>query len=76
MAYVTGKKLARYPSRFGKGAIEGVTAPEAANNAAAQTAFVSTLSLGILGNAVMALMLMLGALIILVFQPGPLLMTN
>ncbi|TSE35538.1 tripartite tricarboxylate transporter permease [Tepidimonas charontis] len=74
MAYATEKKLARDPSRFGRGAIEGVTAPEAANNAAAQTAFVPTLSLGIPGDAVMALML--GALIIHGIQPGPLLMTN
>ena len=74
MAYAVEKKVARDPSRFGKGAIEGVTAPESANNAAAQTAFVPTLSLGIPGDAVMALML--GALIIHGIQPGPLLMTE
>lgn len=74
MAYAVEKKVARDPSRFGKGAIEGITAPESANNAAAQTAFVPTLSLGIPGDAVMALML--GALIIHGIQPGPLLMTN
>ncbi|PKO64883.1 MAG: hypothetical protein CVU22_22425 [Betaproteobacteria bacterium HGW-Betaproteobacteria-16] len=73
-SYAVEKKVAKDPSRFGKGAIEGVTAPEAANNAASQTAFVPTLSLGIPGDAVMALML--GALIIHGIQPGPLLMTQ
>ena len=73
MSYAVEKRVAKDPSRFGKGAIEGVTAPEAANNAAAQTAFVPTLSLGIPGDAVMALML--GALIIHGIQPGPMLMT-
>ncbi|MCX7813878.1 MAG: tripartite tricarboxylate transporter permease [Tepidimonas ignava] len=74
MAYAVEKRMAKEPSRFGRGAIEGVAAPEAANNAAAQTAFVPTLSLGIPGDAVMALML--GALIIHGIQPGPLLMSN
>ncbi|WP_372660214.1 tripartite tricarboxylate transporter permease [Hydrogenophaga sp.] len=74
MSYAVEKKVAKDPSRFGKGAIEGIAGPEAANNAAAQTAFVPTLSLGIPGDAVMALML--GALIIHGIQPGPLLMTQ
>jgi putative tricarboxylic transport membrane protein len=74
MSYAVEKKIAKDPSRFGNGAIEGITAPEAANNAAAQTAFVPTLSLGIPGDAVMALML--GALIIHGIQPGPMLMTQ
>jgi TctA family transporter len=74
MSYAIEKKVAKDPSRFGKGAIEGVTAPESANNAAAQTAFIPTLSLGIPGDAVMALML--GALIIHGIQPGPMLMTQ
>lgn len=74
MAYAVEKKVAKDPSRFGNGAIEGIAAPESANNAAAQTAFVPTLSLGIPGDAVMALML--GALIIHGIQPGPLLMTQ
>ena len=52
-AYMLEKKLARDPARFGSGAIEGVAAPEAANNAAAQTAFIPTLTLGIPGSAVM-----------------------
>ena len=74
ISYAVEKKVAKDPSRFGNGAIEGITAPEAANNAASQTAFVPTLSLGIPGDAVMALML--GALIIHGIQPGPLLMTQ
>lgn len=74
MSYAVEKKIAKDPSRFGNGAIEGLTSPEAANNAAAQTAFVPTLSLGIPGDAVMALML--GALIIHGIQPGPMLMSQ
>jgi len=74
MSYAIEKKVSRTPERFGKGAIEGITAPEAANNAAVQTAFVPTLSLGIPGDAVMALML--GALIIHGIQPGPLMITE
>jgi TctA family transporter len=68
------KKLAKDPSRFGKGAIEGVAAPEAANNAAAQTHFIPTLTLGIPASAVMALML--GALTMQGIQPGPQVMTS
>ncbi len=74
MAYAIEKKVAKDPSRFGQGAIEGVTAPESANNAAAQTAFVPSLSLSIPGDAVMAVML--GALIIHGIQPGPMLITE
>jgi TctA family transporter len=74
MSYAVEKKVSKNPEKFGNGAIEGITAPESANNAAAQTAFVPTLSLGIPGDAVMALML--GALIIHGIQPGPLLMTQ
>lgn len=74
MAYAVEKKLSRTPERFGRGAIEGVAAPEAANNAAAQTAFIPTLTLGIPGDAVMALML--GALMIHGIQPGPLLVAE
>jgi TctA family transporter len=55
--YMLEKKLARDPSRFGSGAIEGVAAPEAANNAAAQTAFIPMLTLGIPATATMAVML-------------------
>jgi putative tricarboxylic transport membrane protein len=74
MAYAVEKRIAKDPSRFGNGAIEGIASPEAANNAAAQTAFVPTLSLGIPGDAMMALML--GALIIHGVQPGPQLMSE
>ena len=62
------------PSRFGKGAIEGVAAPEAANNAGAQTSFVPMLTLGIPSNPLMALMI--GALMIQGIQPGPQVMTK
>ena len=55
--YMLEKKIAKDPSRFGRGAIEGVAAPEAANNAAAQTAFIPMLTLGIPATATMALML-------------------
>lgn len=74
IAYAVEKKTAKDPTRFGKGAIEGITAPEAANNAAAQTAFIPTLTLGIPGSATMAIML--GALIIHGIQPGPMLMSE
>ncbi len=74
LSYATEKRLARDRSRFGRGAIEGVAAPEAANNAAVQTAFIPTLTIGIPGSAPMALML--GALMIHGIVPGPGLMTN
>ncbi|WP_029056947.1 tripartite tricarboxylate transporter permease [Stappia stellulata] len=57
LAYSLEQKVSRTPERFGKGAIEGITAPEAANNAAVQSAFIPTLSLGIPGDAVMAILL-------------------
>jgi len=69
MAYAVEKRSARDPARFGKGAIEGVAGPEAANNAAAQTSFIPTLTLGIPGSATMALML--GALMVYGIPPGP-----
>ena len=72
-AYAVEKKLARDPSRFGKGAIEGVAGPEAANNAGAQTSFIPLLTLGIPANALMALMI--GALMMQGIQPGPQIMT-
>jgi putative tricarboxylic transport membrane protein len=68
-SYSLEKKLARDPSRFGNGAIEGVAGPESANNAGAQTAFIPLLTLGIPPNAVMALMV--GAMTIHGIQPGP-----
>jgi len=72
-AYTLEKKLAKDPSRFGKGAIEGVAAPESANNAAAQTSFIPLLTLGIPCTPTMALMI--GAMIIHGIQPGPQIMT-
>jgi TctA family transporter len=68
-AYTVEKKLSKHPERFGKGAIEGVAGPESANNAGAQTSFIPMLTLGIPGNAVMALMI--GALMIQGIAPGP-----
>ena len=68
-AYSIEKKISRYPEKFGKGAIEGVAGPEAANNAGAQTSFIPMLTLGIPSNPVMALMI--GALIIQGIVPGP-----
>jgi putative tricarboxylic transport membrane protein len=68
-AYAIEKKTSRNPERFGRGAIEGVAAPEAANNAGAQTSFIPLLTLGIPGNAIMALMV--GAMMIQGIQPGP-----
>jgi len=68
-AYAMEKKLAADPSRFGKGAVEGVAAPEAANNAGAQTSFIPLLTLGIPSNAVIALMA--GAMMIHGITPGP-----
>jgi putative tricarboxylic transport membrane protein len=73
-AYTFEKRIAKDPSRFGKGAIEGVAAPESANNAAAQTAFIPLLTLGIPPNAVMALMV--GAMTIHGIVPGPQVMTK
>lgn len=74
MAYALEKKISRDPSKFGTGAIEGVAAPEAANNAAVQTAFIPTLIMGIPGTATMALML--GALMIHGISPGTALMID
>jgi putative tricarboxylic transport membrane protein len=68
-AYSLEKKVSKHPGRFGKGAIEGVAGPEAANNAGAQMSFIPMLTLGIPSNPVMALMI--GAMIIQGIQPGP-----
>lgn len=73
-AYALEKRVAKDPSRFGKGAIEGVAGPESANNAAAQTSFIPTLTLGIPASATMAVML--GAMMIHGITPGPRVMTN
>ena len=68
-AYTLEKRVSKTPERFGKGMIEGVAAPEAGNNAGAQTSFIPMLTLGIPSNSVMALMI--GAMIIQGITPGP-----
>src|SRR5436305_5704200 len=73
-AYTFEKKISRTPEKFGTGVIEGVAAPESANNAAAQTSFIPLLTLGIPPNAVMALMV--GAMTIHGIVPGPQVMTK
>jgi len=73
-AYSIEKKVSKNSAEFGKGAIEGVAAPESANNAGAQTSFIPMLTLGIPSNPVMALMV--GAMIIQGIQPGPMVMTE
>jgi len=74
VAYAVEKRVSSTPERFGAGAVEGVAAPESANNAAAQTSFIPLLSLGIPGNAVIALMA--GAMMMQGIQPGPQVMTT
>lgn len=73
-AYALEKKLSPTPEEFGKGAIAGVAAPEAANNAGAQTSFIPMLTLGIPSNPVMALMI--SALVIQGIEPGPAVITQ
>ena len=74
MAYATEKKISRTPEKFGHGAIEGISAPEAANNASVQAAFIPTLTLGVPGDAIMAVML--GGLLVHGITPGPQLVTT
>ena len=69
VAYALEKKVSRNRNAFGRGAVEGVVVPEAANNAAAQTAFIPTLTIGVPGSSTMALMI--GALMIHGITPGP-----
>ncbi|HEY4202725.1 MAG TPA: tripartite tricarboxylate transporter permease [Devosiaceae bacterium] len=73
-SYIVEKKLAKDPSRFGKGAIEGVAGPESANNAGAQNSFIPMLTLGIPSNTLMALMM--GAMMIQGITPGPQVITS
>jgi putative tricarboxylic transport membrane protein len=73
-SYALEKRLSKAPERFGRGAIEGVAGPEAANNAAAGGAFIPLMTLGIPPNVVMALLM--GAFIIHGLQPGPLMMSQ
>lgn len=74
VAYAFERKISKTPERFGHGALEGVAAPEAASHSKTQVDFIPTMTLGIPGDPVMALML--GALLIQGFQPGPELMTE
>jgi putative tricarboxylic transport membrane protein len=71
IAYAVERKISKTPERFGHGALEGVAAPEAASHSKTQVDFIPTMSMGIPGDAVMALLL--GALLIQGIQPGPLL---
>ncbi|GLY05531.1 tripartite tricarboxylate transporter permease [Actinoplanes sp. NBRC 101535] len=73
-AYALEKRRSKHPERFGKGAIEGVAAPESANNAAATSSFIPLLSLGVPANATMAVIF--GALLIQGVTPGPQLVTE
>lgn len=69
IAYAVERRISRNPDKFGRGAVEGVASPEAAAHAKTQVDFIPTMSLGIPGDAVMALIL--GALLIQGIQPGP-----
>jgi putative tricarboxylic transport membrane protein len=71
ISYVLEKKVSKHPETFGKGAIEGVAAPESANNSGVGGAMVPLFALGIPGSATTALLL--GALLMFGLQPGPLL---
>jgi TctA family transporter len=73
-SYSLEKRLSKNPGEFGKGAIEGVAGPEAANNAGAQTSFIPMLTLGLPANAVMAMMV--GAMVIQGIVPGPNVVTD
>ncbi|MAQ82738.1 tripartite tricarboxylate transporter permease [Psychromarinibacter halotolerans] len=69
MSYAAEKRISRTPEKFGNGALEGLSAPEAANNASVQAAFIPTLSLGIPGDAVVAVLM--GAMMLHGITPGP-----
>ncbi|NGO66356.1 tripartite tricarboxylate transporter permease [Rhizobium daejeonense] len=74
LAYTTEKRFSRTPEAFGTGLPQGVAAPESANNAGAQTAFLPLLTLGIPSNAIMALMV--GAMMVHGIVPGPKIITS
>jgi putative tricarboxylic transport membrane protein len=74
VSYALEKRFSRHPEQFGKGAIEGVAGPEAANNSASSGSFIPLFSLGIPSNVVMALLL--GALMLHGLRPGPLMLTE
>ncbi len=73
-SYTLEKKISKRPAEFGNGAIAGVSGPEAANNAAAQTSFIPLLTLGLPSNPIMALMM--GAMMIQGIAPGAAVMTD
>jgi putative tricarboxylic transport membrane protein len=74
LAYATEKRFSKRPEKFGTGVIEGVAAPESANNAASTGALIPLMALGIPGSGTTAVML--GALTLYGMQPGPLLMST
>lgn len=74
LSYSTEKQLSKKPDEFGKGAVEGLAAPESANNAASVGAMIPLLTMGIPGSGTTAVML--GALVMLGIRPGPLLFEN
>ncbi len=74
VSYAVEKKISKHPEEFGKGAIQGVAGPESANNSAASTSFIPLLTLGIPGNAAIAMIF--AALLIQGVQPGPFLITE
>lgn len=74
VAYAVEKKMSKHPGEFGRGAIEGVAGPESANNAASQSSFIPLLTLGIPGNATIAMIFV--ALMIHGIQPGPMLLVE
>jgi putative tricarboxylic transport membrane protein len=74
VSYAVEKKFSKHPEEFGKGAIRGVAGPESANNSAASASFIPLLTLGIPGNASIAMIF--AALLIQGVQPGPFLITE
>jgi putative tricarboxylic transport membrane protein len=74
VSYAVEKKVSKHPEEFGKGAIQGVAGPESANNSAASASFIPLLTLGIPGNASIAMIF--AALLIQGVQPGPFLITE
>ncbi|MDM5201534.1 tripartite tricarboxylate transporter permease [Fictibacillus enclensis] len=74
ISYSTEKQISKRPDEFGKGAVEGLAAPESANNAASVGAMIPLLTMGIPGSGTTAVML--GALIMLGVRPGPMLFEN
>ncbi len=74
MAYGIGKQMSKNPEKFGKGSVEGVAAPEAANNAASTGSMLPMLTLGIPGSPTTAILL--GGMVIWGLEPGPRLFTS